>query len=143
VWRNINNVHNVQSGFKISGLSNIPNHWAIKYSIDWEFLGNIFGHLELTCRAIVSTVNSTIHLQFDISANALEIRAAKSLKCIVWCAVDCTYECDFWHLFENLSSVMELNKNTTPTHPIDVVYSNTAPYRSTACGRIFALSLSL
>jgi hypothetical protein len=31
-----------------------------------------------------------MHLQFDISAYVLEIRAVQSPKCIVWCAVDCT-----------------------------------------------------
>jgi hypothetical protein len=31
------------------------------------------------------------HVQFDISANALEIRAVQSPKCIVWYAVDCTF----------------------------------------------------
>jgi hypothetical protein len=33
-----------------------------------------------------------MHLQFDISANALEIRAVQSPKCIVWCAVNCTLQ---------------------------------------------------
>jgi hypothetical protein len=38
------------------------------------------------------TVNSShvIHLQLDISANALEIRVLQCLKCIVWRAIDCT-----------------------------------------------------
>jgi hypothetical protein len=30
-------------------------------------------------------------MKFDISVNALEIRAVQSPKCIAWCAVDCTY----------------------------------------------------
>jgi hypothetical protein len=29
-------------------------------------------------------------LQFNVSANSLEIKAIQSTKCIVWCAVDCT-----------------------------------------------------
>jgi hypothetical protein len=37
-----------------------------------------------------STARHAIHLQFDISANALKIKAVHSLKCIVWRAVDCT-----------------------------------------------------
>jgi hypothetical protein len=37
-----------------------------------------------------STAHSAIYLQLDIIANALEIRAVQSPKCIVWCAVDCT-----------------------------------------------------
>jgi hypothetical protein len=40
---------------------------------------------------VQSTARHAIHLQFDISATAFEIRAVKSAKCIVWCAVDCTY----------------------------------------------------
>jgi hypothetical protein len=42
-------------------------------------------------RYVRSTVCHTIHLQFDISANAFEIRALQSLQCIVRCTVDCTY----------------------------------------------------
>jgi hypothetical protein len=38
-----------------------------------------------------STARHALHLQFDISANALDIRVVQSPKCIVWCAVDCTY----------------------------------------------------
>jgi hypothetical protein len=44
--------------------------------------------------SIKGTVNSTsryIHLQFGISATALQIRAVQSPKCIVWCAVDCAH----------------------------------------------------
>jgi hypothetical protein len=37
-----------------------------------------------------STALHSIHLQFDISNNAFEIRAVQSSKCIVWCANDCT-----------------------------------------------------
>jgi hypothetical protein len=40
---------------------------------------------------VQSTARHAIHLQFFISANALEIRAVQSPKCIVWCAEDCTY----------------------------------------------------
>jgi hypothetical protein len=40
--------------------------------------------------SVRSTARYAIHLQFDISATALEIRAVRSPKCIVWCAVDCT-----------------------------------------------------
>jgi hypothetical protein len=32
-----------------------------------------------------------IHLQLDIKANPLEIRAVQSPTCIVWCPVDCTF----------------------------------------------------
>jgi hypothetical protein len=35
-----------------------------------------------------STARHTIHLQFDISPNFLEIKAVHRPKCIVWCAVD-------------------------------------------------------
>jgi hypothetical protein len=34
-----------------------------------------------------------MHLQFDISANALEIRAVQSPNCVARCAVDCTCSC--------------------------------------------------
>jgi hypothetical protein len=37
-----------------------------------------------------STARHATHLQFDINANALEIRAVHSPNCIVWCDVDCT-----------------------------------------------------
>jgi hypothetical protein len=37
-----------------------------------------------------STAHHVIYLQFDISGNTFEIRAAQTPKCIVWCAVDCT-----------------------------------------------------
>jgi hypothetical protein len=40
---------------------------------------------------IQSTARQAIHLQFDISANALEIRAVQSPKCIVCYAVVCTF----------------------------------------------------
>jgi hypothetical protein len=39
---------------------------------------------------ILTTARLAIHLQVD-GANALEIRAVHSPKCIVWCAVVCTY----------------------------------------------------
>jgi hypothetical protein len=38
------------------------------------------------------TAGWRIHLQFDISANTLAIRAVQISKCIVWCAVECTYK---------------------------------------------------
>jgi hypothetical protein len=41
---------------------------------------------------IQTTARHAIHLQFDINANALEIRAAQSPKCIIRCAVDFTLE---------------------------------------------------
>jgi hypothetical protein len=34
-------------------------------------------------RAVRSTARHAVHLQFDISANAFEIRALQSLKCII------------------------------------------------------------
>jgi hypothetical protein len=40
---------------------------------------------------ILSIARHAIHLQFDISTNALEIRAVQSQKCIEWSAVNCTY----------------------------------------------------
>jgi hypothetical protein len=39
---------------------------------------------------IRSTARRAIHLEFDISANALEIRMVQSPKWNVWCAVNCT-----------------------------------------------------
>jgi hypothetical protein len=39
-----------------------------------------------------STAHHAIHLQFDISTNAFEIRAVQSLECMVWFAADCTFE---------------------------------------------------
>jgi hypothetical protein len=51
----------------------------------------LFGfHLEFQNRT-VCTVNNTPRTQFNISANALEIRALHIPRCIVWYAVDCTY----------------------------------------------------
>jgi hypothetical protein len=44
-----------------------------------------------TTRDIWSTASNATHLQFDISANALEIRALQSPMCIIRCAADCTY----------------------------------------------------
>jgi hypothetical protein len=41
-----------------------------------------------------STLRLATHLQFNISANALEIRAVQSPKRIVWCAVDYVSEMD-------------------------------------------------
>jgi hypothetical protein len=37
-----------------------------------------------------SIARHDMHLQFDISANAFEIRAIQSPKCVVCCVVDCT-----------------------------------------------------
>jgi hypothetical protein len=46
---------------------------------------------------IRSAERLAIHFQFDISANALEIRVMKEIRqspnCIVWCAVDSTIFC--------------------------------------------------
>jgi hypothetical protein len=39
---------------------------------------------------IRSKARHAMHFQLDVSANALEIKAVQSLKCIIWCAVDCT-----------------------------------------------------
>jgi hypothetical protein len=39
---------------------------------------------------VPSTARPAIQLLFDMSANALEIKAVQILKCIVRCAVDCT-----------------------------------------------------
>jgi hypothetical protein len=47
---------------------------------------NIVGHY------VRSTAHQAIHWQFNISANALVIRATQSPKCIVRCAVECTNE---------------------------------------------------
>jgi hypothetical protein len=47
--------------------------------------------MKITQKYVRSTARSAIHWLFDISAKALEIWAVKSPKCIVWCAVDCTY----------------------------------------------------
>jgi hypothetical protein len=38
----------------------------------------------------VRAARHAIHLQFDISANTLVIKAIRSPKWIVWCPVDCT-----------------------------------------------------
>jgi hypothetical protein len=40
--------------------------------------------------AVRSTVRHAIHMHFDISANALEIRVVQSPKCVDRRAVDCT-----------------------------------------------------
>jgi hypothetical protein len=47
--------------------------------------------MKITQKYVRSTARSAIHWLFDISAKALEIWAVKSPKCIVRCAVDCTY----------------------------------------------------
>jgi hypothetical protein len=38
-----------------------------------------------------STALHAIHLRFDISFNSLGIKAVQSPKCIIGCAVNCTY----------------------------------------------------
>jgi hypothetical protein len=43
-----------------------------------------------------STARLAIHLQFNLSANSLVIRALQSAKCMVWCAVDCTWTYSIW-----------------------------------------------
>jgi hypothetical protein len=43
-----------------------------------------------------STACHAIQLQFNISANTVEKRAVQSPKCIVWCAVNCTFTVIFW-----------------------------------------------
>jgi hypothetical protein len=30
-------------------------------------------------------------MQFDLSANSIEIGAEQSLKCVIWCAIGCTF----------------------------------------------------
>jgi hypothetical protein len=67
--------------------------WRLKSS--WSsYINLIFFYRCETCACecvVWSTARYTIHLQFDISAIAFEIRAVESSKCVVWCAVDCTY----------------------------------------------------
>jgi hypothetical protein len=50
----------------------------------------VFGRSVFYYIDVRSTARHAIHLQLDISSNALEIRAVQSLKCIVCCTVDCT-----------------------------------------------------
>jgi hypothetical protein len=65
-----------------------PSHWCLcrylyTFIIYYIYFLFIFYYVR-------STALPAIHLQLDIRANAFEIRALKSPKCIVWCAVDCT-----------------------------------------------------
>jgi hypothetical protein len=46
-------------------------------------MANVFAYVR-------STARHTLHLQFNVSAKALEIRAVQNPKCIVGCAVDRT-----------------------------------------------------
>jgi hypothetical protein len=39
---------------------------------------------------VLLTAHHAIHMQLDISANAIAIRAVQNPNCIVLCAVDCT-----------------------------------------------------
>jgi hypothetical protein len=57
---------------------------SLKYAFS---IGNIN---KLLIGYVRSTARHAIHLQFDISANSLEIRAVQIIKCLVWLAVDCT-----------------------------------------------------
>jgi hypothetical protein len=53
-----------------------------------------------------STARHVIHLQFNISANALVIRGVQSLKCKVWCGVDCKYNQQHLSLYKtNIFSI--------------------------------------
>jgi hypothetical protein len=58
-----------------------------------------------------STASHAIHLQFDISANALDINAVLSPKCIVWCAVDCTLKRIFYWARRTMSA-FKIFRNT-------------------------------
>jgi hypothetical protein len=64
-----------------------------------------------------STVRHAIHLQFNISANALDIRSVQSPKCIVWCAVDCTVIKCFKIILQNkfLTILSTSNLSRLPT----------------------------
>jgi hypothetical protein len=43
---------------------------------------------------VLSTARPAIHLQFDVSAKSVELRAVYSPKWIVLCVVDCTGDVD-------------------------------------------------
>jgi hypothetical protein len=61
------------------------NFCTIKHRFDYT------GHFWRTGLCLYGQLHLTlIHLQFDISANVIGIRAAQSPKCIVWCVFDCT-----------------------------------------------------
>jgi hypothetical protein len=64
-------------------------------------VGTVF--VDICHTTVRSTAGHAIHMQFDISANTLEIRAKQGPKCIVWCGVDCTITI----LYSKLTGVIE------------------------------------
>jgi hypothetical protein len=59
----------------------------------WLYMENMFKLQNdlLLFLQLVRSARQAIHLQCDISANVLEIKTVRSPKCIVWCAVYCTW----------------------------------------------------
>jgi hypothetical protein len=63
---------------------------------------------------VQSTACHAIHVLFNISSNALQIRALQSPKCIVWCAVDCTLAYIAFSMYDkDLTSQYECGKQLT------------------------------
>jgi hypothetical protein len=64
--------------------------WFIVYT--WKQMLSALQILQTQKFMVVqSTARHAVHLRFVISSNALEIRAVQSPKCMIWCAVDCTF----------------------------------------------------